>query len=97
MLHYLIIIGFSGFGRKRATQPTELHKQVTRTFYKNKPALENPHTHFHCLNILEDILSPDFLPDELTGLVYCPVGINLRPSEKINQVEFEGGLSSLKV
>ena len=88
MQNYLIIGGSSGIGQQLAIQLTEPGNHVIATFNKNKPIIENPHIHFHQLNILEENLSLDFLPDELSGLVYCPGSINLRPFERIKPADF---------
>ncbi len=89
MQHYLIIGASSGIGQQLAMQLAESGKQVIATFNKNKPTVENSHIHFHHLNVLDETLSLDFLPDELTGLVYCPGSINLRPFERIKPADFE--------
>jgi NAD(P)-dependent dehydrogenase (short-subunit alcohol dehydrogenase family) len=89
MGNYLIIGGSSGIGQELAKQLAQSGKQVIATFNKNEPAFENPHIRFHHLNILEETLSLDFLPDELAGLVYCPGSINLRPFERIKPSDFE--------
>jgi NAD(P)-dependent dehydrogenase (short-subunit alcohol dehydrogenase family) len=89
MQNYLIIGGSSGIGQQLAMQLAESGNQVIATFNKNKPAVENPHIRFHHLNVLEETLSLDFLPDEIAGLVYCPGSINLRPFERIKPADFE--------
>ena len=89
MQHYLIIGGSGGIGQELTTQLSASGKQVIATFNKNEPVTENPNIHFHHLNVLEETLSLDFLPDELTGLVYCPGSINLRPFERIKPADFE--------
>ena len=89
MQNYLIIGGSSGIGQQLAIQLAESGKQVIATFNKNEPAVENPLIRFYHLNILEETLSLDFLPDELAGLVYCPGSINLRPFERIKPADFE--------
>lgn len=89
MQHYLIIGASSGIGQELAMQLAESGNNVTGTYNKNKPTVENSHIYFHHLNVLENTLSPDFLPDELTGLVYCPGSINLKPFERIKPIDFE--------
>ena len=89
MANYLIIGGSSGIGRELANQLAQSGKQVIATFHKNEPAVQNPHIHFHHLDVLEETFSLAFLPDELTGLVYCPGSINLRPFERIKPADFE--------
>ena len=89
MENYLIIGGSSGIGNQLATQLAESGKQVIATFNTNKPVSENPGVSYHHLNVLEEPLSVDFLPDELAGLVYCPGSINLRPFERIKPADFE--------
>lgn len=89
MQHYLIIGGSSGIGQKIATQLAESGKQVIATFHQHEPATENKFIYYHHLNVLEENLSLDFLPDELSGFVYCPGSINLRPFERIKPADFE--------
>lgn len=89
MQNYLIIGGSSGIGKQLAIQLSESGKQVIATFNKTEPSFENPYIDFHHLNVLEETLSVDFLPDELAGLVYCPGSINLRPFERIKPADFE--------
>jgi NAD(P)-dependent dehydrogenase (short-subunit alcohol dehydrogenase family) len=89
MQQYLIIGGSSGIGKALAIQLAESGKQVIATFNKNAPTVENRNISFHHLNVLEEPVSADFLPDELSGLVYCPGNISLRPFERIKPEDFE--------
>lgn len=88
MQNYLIIGGSSGIGQALAIQLSASGKQVIATFNKNIPSVENSTIRFHHLNVLDDDISLDFLPDELTGIVYCPGSINLRPFERIKAADF---------
>ena len=89
MQNYLIIGGSSGIGQELANQLSQSGKQVFATFNKTEPTDKNSQIHFHHLNVLEENLSLDFLPDELAGLVYCPGSINLRPFDRIKPADFE--------
>jgi NAD(P)-dependent dehydrogenase (short-subunit alcohol dehydrogenase family) len=89
MMHYLIIGGSSGIGLELVRLLAETGNRVIVTYNENKPTVEIPNIIFHHLNVLEDTFSLDFLPDELTGFVYCPGSINLRPFERIKPADFE--------
>ena len=89
MQHYLIIGASSGIGQELATQLARSGNKVTGTFNKNKPLYEIPNIQFHFLNVLEEEISLDSLPEELSGLVYCPGSINLRPFDRLKPSDFE--------
>jgi len=89
MQHYLIIGASSGIGQELARQLAESGHQVTATYNKNEPTVETPNIRFHHLNLLDDSIALNFLPDELDGFVYCPGSINLRPFERIKPADFE--------
>jgi NAD(P)-dependent dehydrogenase (short-subunit alcohol dehydrogenase family) len=89
MQQILIIGASSGIGQELAIQLAAAGNQVTATFQKNKPAPENPNIRYHQLNVLDDNISLDFLPDELAGFIYCPGSISLRPFERIKPADFE--------
>jgi NAD(P)-dependent dehydrogenase (short-subunit alcohol dehydrogenase family) len=89
MKNYLIIGGSSGIGKELANQLSNSGNQVFATYNKNEPAQANPNIHFHKFNVLEENLSTDFLPEELSGIAYCPGSINLRPFDRIKPEDFE--------
>lgn len=64
-------------------------KQVIATFNKTAPTLSSPNIQFHPLNVLDDAVSTSFPPNEITGMVYCPGSINLKPFERIKPSDFE--------
>ena len=89
MKNFLIIGGSSGIGKELANQLSQSGHQVFATYNKNKPEQESPNIHFHQFNVLEENLSTDFLPEELSGIAYCPGSINLRPFDRIKPEDFE--------
>lgn len=88
MSTYLIIGASSGIGKKLAEQLVYAEHMVYATYFKNKPVTDSKLIDFHYLNVLDENISTDFLPDLLDGLVYCPGTINLRPFERIKPSDF---------
>ena len=89
MKNYLIIGGSGGIGMALAKQLAQSGNNVIATYNKNEPVLVGSNIRFHQLNILDDTITLDFLPDELSGIIYCPGSINLRPFERIKPADFE--------
>lgn len=89
MLNYLVIGASSGIGKEIATQLAEAGNNVTATFNRNTPESAQPNIQFHHLNVLDEVISLDFLPEQVDGVVYCPGSINLKPFERIKPEEFE--------
>lgn len=89
MQNYLIIGGSSGIGAELIQQLTQAGHQVFATYNQHLPAVENALVHYQQLNVLDELFTLDFLPDELNGFVYCPGSINLRPFERIKPADFE--------
>lgn len=88
MQPYLIIGGSSGIGKQLATDLAEAGKQVIATYNTHAPDSTHPNIQYHQLNVLDENLSLDFLPEAVGGLVYCPGTINLRPFERIKPGDF---------
>jgi len=88
MSTYLIIGASSGIGKKLAEQLVESGHNILATYFRNKPEANAYLQDYHYLNVFDETISPDFLPDVLDGLVYCPGSINLRPFERIKPADF---------
>jgi NAD(P)-dependent dehydrogenase (short-subunit alcohol dehydrogenase family) len=89
MKNYLIIGGSGGIGMALAKQLAQSGNNVIATYNKNEPVQEGSNIRFHQLNVLDEIVNVDFLPDDLSGIAYCPGCINLRPFERIKPADFE--------
>ena len=89
MKNYLIIGGSGGIGMVLAKQLSQNSNNVIATYNKNAPVSQDSSIQYHQLNVLDEIVNVDFLPDELSGIAYCPGSINLRPFERIKPIDFE--------
>ncbi len=57
--------------------------------YRNTPVQEKESgVEYHFLDVTEDTLNLDFLPDRIDGLAYCPGNINLKPFARIKPEDF---------
>lgn len=88
MANYLIIGASSGIGKKLSELLSKSGHQVFGTYYKNEIHSGNPLIKNHQLNVLDENISFDFVPETLHGVIYCPGSINLRPFERIKPVDF---------
>lgn len=88
MATYLIIGASAGIGKKLTEQLVNSGQRVYPTYFKNKPETNAGLPDYHYLNVLDENISLDFLPESLDGLVYCPGSINLRPFERIKPSDF---------
>ncbi len=88
MSNYLIIGASSGIGKKLSELLSNAGHQVFGTYSKNEIHSDNPLLQFHPLNVLDETLSLDFLPESLDGIIYCPGSISLRPFERIKPLDF---------
>ena len=88
MANYLIIGASSGIGKKLAEQLSESGHHIFGTYCKNEIHSNNPLIQFHRLNVLDENIVFDFLPEILSGVIYCPGSINLRPFERIKPNDF---------
>ncbi|MBK7884875.1 MAG: SDR family oxidoreductase [Chitinophagaceae bacterium] len=88
MSNYLIIGASSGIGKSLAGQLAASGHQVFGTFCKNKVDSENNLVSYNYLDVLDENISLDFLPDSINGIIYCPGSINLKPFPRISPADF---------
>jgi len=83
----ILVIGASnGIGQKLAENLSESHN-VFGTF--NKTPRSHSTIKYHFLDVLEDEINFDFLPETIDSLIYCPGSISLKPFHRFSAVEFE--------
>lgn len=88
MANYLVVGASSGIGQHLAHDLAEAGHRVYGTWFSHPVVTAAPFIQYHPLNVLDDTVSLDFLPESLHGLVYCPGSIKLRPFEKLKTSEF---------
>ncbi len=88
MANYLIIGASSGIGEALSLRLAESGNKVYGTFNKNEMKSNHPNITYNHLNVLDENFSLGFLPEELSGIIYCPGSINLRPFERIKPTDF---------
>lgn len=88
MANYLIIGASSGIGQAIALQLAEAGHQVFGSFNKKEIHPEHPSLKYFRLNVLDEGISLDFLPETISGLVYSPGSIHLRSFERIKSTDF---------
>ena len=88
MANYLIIGGSSGIGLELCANLIATGNRVYATYNTHPVQSENNQLSYHPLNVLDDQIHLDFLPESIDGLVYCPGAISLRPFARIKPEEF---------
>lgn len=88
MATYLIIGGSSGIGLNLANLLSAEGHQVYATYNTHPVQGANNLISWHPLNVLDENIALDFLPEMLNGIIYCPGSINLRPFDRIKAADF---------
>ncbi|MDH4091811.1 MAG: SDR family oxidoreductase [Cyclobacteriaceae bacterium] len=88
MKNVLIIGASSGIGNALAKQLVSSGVDVYGTFLKSNEVTIAGIKVFHPLQVLDETLAFDYLPDVLDGLVYCPGNVVLKPFARIKPVDF---------
>ncbi len=88
MANYFIIGASSGIGKRLSENLAQAGHQVFGTYHTNELQSNSSLIHYHPCNVLDETISFDYLPNALSGVVYCPGSIQLRPFERIKPIHF---------
>lgn len=87
MKNYLIIGGSTGIG-KSLTNILAKEANVYSTYNNTSVQSDNAFVSYHHLDINNDELVLENLPDQIHGIAYCPGSINLKPFKRIKPSQF---------
>ena len=88
MATILVIGGSSGIGYELANKLADEGHNVVATFNEKEISSDKTNLAFHKLNVLDNDINFDFLPEQIDGLVYCPGSVNLKPFHRIKPEQF---------
>lgn len=88
MKNYLVIGASSGIGKELAKNLASEGHQVFGTFRNTVVEETFDGLTYHHLDVTEENLNLDFLPEQLDGIAYCPGSINLKPFARLKPEAF---------
>ena len=88
MANYLVVGGSSGIGKELTQQLAKSGNQAYATWFKNEISEEEENIQYNYLNVLDNEIDIDFLPEVIDGLAFCPGSINLKPFHRIKPKQF---------
>lgn len=81
MKNYLVIGGSSGIGKSLTEQLLSEGNNVFATYFNNNSFSQIDNYHF--LDVRNEELDLEFLPERIDGLAYCPGSIDLKPFSRL--------------
>ncbi len=88
MINYLIVGGSSGIGLKVAELLQGAGKEVIIASRTREKLPDNFQLKHIQIDVTQEVLSDDMLPESLQGVVYCPGTIKLRPFHRLKDDDF---------
>ncbi len=80
---YLIIGGSSGIGKALADRLSAEGHEVYASYHQKDMRSNAGDIHYFPLDVREENLAFDFLPESIDGMAYCPGSINLKPFSRL--------------
>jgi NAD(P)-dependent dehydrogenase (short-subunit alcohol dehydrogenase family) len=88
MSNFLVVGASSGIGRQLAENLAVGRHMVYGTYKRHLLSAGVPNLVYEKLNVLDEGINLDFLPESLDGLAYCPGSISLRTFDRIRPADF---------
>jgi NAD(P)-dependent dehydrogenase (short-subunit alcohol dehydrogenase family) len=88
MKNALVIGATGGIGSSIANKLSDSGYQVYGTYHRESFDPGDTWIDYHRLNVLDEDLNLDFVPDSLDTLVYAPGSINLKPFQRLSPEDF---------
>lgn len=88
MKNIVVIGAASGIGKALCESLLNEGHHVWGSFNESTPSKKHPNLHLQKLNVLEEGMELEELPDTIDGFVYCPGAIKLKPFSKIKATAF---------
>lgn len=86
-MNVLVVGGSSGIGQALVEQLKNRGHQVMASYHQHPVASSEQVTYFP-LNVVDETLPTDHLPEVLDGVVYCPGSIQLKPFGRFTEADF---------
>jgi NAD(P)-dependent dehydrogenase (short-subunit alcohol dehydrogenase family) len=87
MKTYLIVGASSGIGKALSAMLAKSGNMVYGTYNKSMAQTETENIKLFPLDVVDENLNLDFLPEKLEGIAYCPGSITLKPFERIKAAD----------
>lgn len=88
MKNYLVVGGSTGIGASLVEKLLNDGNNVYATYFRNQISFTHPGLTVRQIDIADTGIDWSFLPDDLSGVVYCPGTLNLRPFTRISPQDF---------
>ncbi len=88
MKNYLVAGASSGIGKELVAILQKDKHKVFGTYRNTEIHPEGDNVEYHYLDVTEDYINTDFLPDSLDGIAYCPGTIKLKPFLRVKPADF---------
>ena len=88
MRNNVVIGASSGIGKSITNRLIAQNENVWATYNTSKDLFSEDRINWNHLDVLQDSISLNFIPDKIDTIVYCPGSINLKPFKRFTPQHF---------